>query len=278
MARDCGAEIVVVECSPAPRHTRTQDDSDSEDEGWYSLSRTDVRKLQEVRGRQDVNIILTNPDIDILHLCAEDVEEEDLDGEDERKQESSPERTSYSSLSSGDSGQGSDGSKPSSRKSSDPGSSGCSCSASSEPDQSSDTSCDNEDSCAHKITVFVKYNEGATVPALVEGCVDSEGEGEAGGGSGGGDTVVTCDTRGDTITICDTRVRLRLCPAPAPHPGQDTELGPGERLQEHSNSGNSSMVEHTSNSGNSSMVEHNCGNNKCIMCGPAPPQRTQETT
>ena len=44
-----------------------------------------------------------------------------------------------SSLSSGDSGQGSDGSKPSSRKSSDPGSSGCSCSASSEPDQSSDT-------------------------------------------------------------------------------------------------------------------------------------------
>ena len=76
-----------------------QDDSDSEDEGWYSLSRTDVRKLQEVRGRQDVNIILTNPDIDILHLCAEDEEEdeeeEDMDGEDERKQESSPERTSY---------------------------------------------------------------------------------------------------------------------------------------------------------------------------------------
>ena len=77
-------------------------------------------------------------------------------------------------------------------------------------------SCDNEDSCAHKITVFVKYNEGATVPALVEGCVDSEGEGEAGGGGGGGDTVVTCDTRGDTITICDTRVRLRLCAAPGP--------------------------------------------------------------
>lgn len=79
-------------------------------------------------------------------------------------------------------------------------------------------SCDNEDSCAHKITVFVKYNEGASVPALVEGCVDSEGEGEAGGGGGGGggDTVVTCDTRGDTITICDTRVRLRLCAAPGP--------------------------------------------------------------
>merc|ERR1719412_259329 len=46
-----------------------------------------------------------------------------------------------------------------------------------------------------------------------------------------------------------------------------------------SNSGNSgkSSLEHTSNSANSSMVEHNCGNNKCIMCGPAPPQRTQET-
>ena len=144
-ARDCGAEIVVVECSPAPRHTRTQvrtrlplrnydkiesrksvnfeilsspisilnikvcvvcvqDDSDSEDEGWYSLSRTDVRKLQEVRGRQDVNIILTNPDIDILHLCAEDEaeeEEEDMDGEDERKQESSPERTSYRCVAAG---------------------------------------------------------------------------------------------------------------------------------------------------------------------------------
>ena len=81
-----------------------QDDSDSEDEGWYSLSRTDVRKLQEVRGRQDVNIILTNPDIDILHLCAEDEEEdveEDLEGEDERKQESSPERTSYRCVAAG---------------------------------------------------------------------------------------------------------------------------------------------------------------------------------
>ena len=68
-------------------------------------------------------------------------------------------------------------------------------------------SCDNEDSCAHKITVYVKYSEispdvsEAQVP-LVEGCVDSEGEEPP-------DTVVTCDN--DTITICDTRVRLRLC-------------------------------------------------------------------
>ena len=69
-------------------------------------------------------------------------------------------------------------------------------------------SCDNEDSCAHKITVYVKYSEispdvsEAQVP-LVEGCVDSEGEEPP------SDTVVTCDN--DTITICDTRVRLRLC-------------------------------------------------------------------
>ena len=79
-------------------------------------------------------------------------------------------------------------------------------------------SCDNEDSCAHKITVYVKYtetSEAAPIRAqfpghvitldqseavpLVEGCVDSEGEGEA--------PVITCDN--DTITICDTR------PAPA---------------------------------------------------------------
>ena len=93
--RDCGdAEIVVVECNPVRHPDTGQDDSDSEDEGWYSLSRTDVRKLQEVRSAGgDVNIILTNPDIDILHLCAEEDEEED--DEDERKQESSPERTSY---------------------------------------------------------------------------------------------------------------------------------------------------------------------------------------
>lgn len=72
-------------------------------------------------------------------------------------------------------------------------------------------SCDNEDSCAHKITVYVKYSEISpeTIEAvpLVEGCVDSEGE-EA-PGPGVTDTVVTCDN--DTITICDTRVRLRLC-------------------------------------------------------------------
>lgn len=98
--RDDGGEIVVVECTPA-RHVpdvHEDDDSDSEDEGWYSLSRTDVRKLQEVRSsgeRCDVNIILTNPDI--LNLCDDDDDEdEDEDGdEDERKQQSSPERTSY---------------------------------------------------------------------------------------------------------------------------------------------------------------------------------------
>jgi len=225
--RDCGdAEIVVVECNPVRHPDPGQDDSDSEDEGWYSLSRTDVRKLQEVRSageRCDVNIILTNPDIDILHLCAEEDEEED--DEDERKQESSPERTSYSSLSSGDSGQlSSEGAKlPGHRKSSDtdsglsPGSPGpgsgsqCSCS-SHESASSPDISCDNEDSCAHKITVYVKYSEispeAIEAAPLVEGCVDSEGE-EPPGASVVTDTVVTCDN--DTITICDTRVRLRLC-------------------------------------------------------------------
>ena len=97
--RDAGAgEIVVVECTPAP--APADDDTDSEDEGWYSLSRTDVRKLQEVRNsgeRCDVNIILTNPDI--LHLCddedEEDEDEEEDDVSEQRKQQSSPERTSY---------------------------------------------------------------------------------------------------------------------------------------------------------------------------------------
>ena len=71
-------------------------------------------------------------------------------------------------------------------------------------------SCDNEDSCGHKITVYVKYSEQCssddTVPALVEGCVDSDQEGDT------TDHVIHCDN--DTITICDTRVRLRLCPPP----------------------------------------------------------------
>ena len=73
----------MVECGPAGH----DDDGDSEDEGWYSLSRTDVRKLQEVRSsgeRCDVNIILTNP-ADILQLCSQQTLNE----------ESSPERTSY---------------------------------------------------------------------------------------------------------------------------------------------------------------------------------------
>ena len=74
-------------------------------------------------------------------------------------------------------------------------------------------SCDNEDSCTHKITVYVKYSENldSNVP-LVEGCVDSEGEQEISVSPEtrtNNDTVVTCDN--DTITICDTRVRLRLC-------------------------------------------------------------------
>ena len=74
-------------------------------------------------------------------------------------------------------------------------------------------SCDNEDSCTHKITVYVKYSENldSNVP-LVEGCVDSEGEQEISVSPDTrtkNDTVVTCDN--DTITICDTRVRLRLC-------------------------------------------------------------------
>ena len=73
-------------------------------------------------------------------------------------------------------------------------------------------SCDNEDSCAHKITVYVKYSEisheASEAAPLVEGCVDSEGEEPPGAGVVT-DTVVTCDN--DTITICDTRVRLRLC-------------------------------------------------------------------
>ena len=55
-----------------------------------SLSRTDVKKLQEVRSSGeicDVNIILTNPDL--LHLCGDEADVEN------RNQESSPERTSY---------------------------------------------------------------------------------------------------------------------------------------------------------------------------------------
>ena len=56
----------------------------------FLISRTDVKKLQEVRSSGeicDVNIILTNPDL--LQLCGG---EEDAEN---RNQESSPERTSY---------------------------------------------------------------------------------------------------------------------------------------------------------------------------------------
>ena len=67
-------------------------------------------------------------------------------------------------------------------------------------------SCDSEESCTHKITVYVKYSE--TAAPLVEGSVDSE---EEDGRERREDTIIHCDN--DTITICDTRVRLRLCPA-----------------------------------------------------------------
>ena len=113
---DCGGdEIELVttgvgdgeDCTEnncAVEHEDSEDDS--EDEGWYSLSRTDVRKLQDVRNTSEhVNIILTNP-ADILHLpqtsifisqsgiCCEDVEEDEEEPH-ERNEESSPERTSY---------------------------------------------------------------------------------------------------------------------------------------------------------------------------------------
>ena len=102
---DCSeGRVVVVECGEGEEVLL----EDSEDEGWYSLSRTDVRKLQEARETgESVNIILTNPG-DVRGYSS---------------QEPSPERSSYrwgsfstfckfvtvlgicSSLSSGDSGQ-----------------------------------------------------------------------------------------------------------------------------------------------------------------------------
>jgi len=227
---DCGEdEIEVTEDCTENNCVEHEDSSDSEDEGWYSLSRTDVRKLQDVRNTSEhVNIILTNPDI--LHLpqtsiyisqsglCCEDA--------DQRNEESSPERTSYSSLSSGDSGQLSDSSKSSetvqlsdSRKTSDSGQHSDSRKSSdishlsdsrSSPEACSEISCDSEDSGAHKITVYVKYTGHESETQLVEGCVDSEGEAEQ-------DTSTRVESQllnvpdSDSITICDTRVRLRLC-------------------------------------------------------------------
>ena len=69
--------------------------------------------------------------------------------------------------------------------------------------------------------MYVKYSECPSdtehVPALVEGCVDSDNDGEADHVlphvTPATDHVIHCDN--DTITICDTRVRLRLCPPPA---------------------------------------------------------------
>ena len=94
---DCGEdEIEVADCTEN-NCVEHEDSSDSEDEGWYSLSRTDVRKLQDVRNTSEhVNIILTNPDI--LHLPQTSIfisESGICCEEDERNEESSPERTSY---------------------------------------------------------------------------------------------------------------------------------------------------------------------------------------
>jgi len=227
---DCGEdEIEVTEDCTENNCVEHEDSSDSEDEGWYSLSRTDVRKLQDVRNTSEhVNIILTNPDILHLPQTSIFISQSGLccDEEDQRNEESSPERTSYSSLSSGDSGQLSDSSKSSatiqlsdSRKTSDSGQHSDSRKSSeishlsdsrSSPEACSDISCDSEDSGAHKITVYVKYSGHESETQLVEGCVDSEGEAEQ-------DNPARVESQlrdvpdSDSITICDTRVRLRLC-------------------------------------------------------------------
>lgn len=227
---DCGEdEIEVTEDCTENNCVEHEDSSDSEDEGWYSLSRTDVRKLQDVRNTSEhVNIILTNPDILHLPQTSIFISQSGIccDEEDERNEESSPERTSYSSLSSGDSGQLSDSSKSSgtvqlsdSRKTSDSGQHSDSRKSSdishlsdsrSSPEACSEISCDSEDSGAHKITVYVKYTGHESETQLVEGCVDSEGEAEQ-----DSPTRVESQLRdvpdSDSITICDTRVRLRLC-------------------------------------------------------------------
>jgi len=229
---DCGEdEIEVTEDCTENNCAEHEESSDSEDEGWYSLSRTDVRKLQDVRNTSEhVNIILTNPDILHLPQTSIFISQSGIccDEEDERNEESSPERTSYSSLSSGDSGQLSDSSKSSgknvqlldSRKTSDSGqhtdsrkSSDIShlsdCSRSS-PEACSEISCDSEDSGAHKITVYVKYTGHESETQLVEGCVDSEGESEQ-DNSARVESQLRDVPDSDSITICDTRVRLRLC-------------------------------------------------------------------
>ena len=64
-----------------------EEEGESEDEGWYSLSRTDLRKLQtEVKpGGGHVNLVLTN--------CARS--EEGAAKEEEEEEGSSQERNSY---------------------------------------------------------------------------------------------------------------------------------------------------------------------------------------
>ena len=96
---DCGEdEIEVTEDCTENNCAEHEESSDSEDEGWYSLSRTDVRKLQDVRNTSEhVNIILTNPDILHLPQTSIFISQSGIccDEEDERNEESSPERTSY---------------------------------------------------------------------------------------------------------------------------------------------------------------------------------------
>lgn len=236
-------ETVALVMEGADECDDEEDDEDSEDEGWYSLSRTDIRKLQEARSSSgSINIILTNPEI--LHNLDTQTSIYISQGDDDIKQ-SSQDRASYSSLSSGDSGQLSDSSKSVdnaacpmdiNRKVSDSGQSSSDNSTdisrrgSPEQCHSSDSgACDCDDgSCegAHKITVYVKYKGprpretvgGTALINLVEGSVDSEGEECQ-------QTLPTylnpCQDPGlvqdvrcessDQITICDTRVRLRLC-------------------------------------------------------------------
>merc|ERR1719400_485374 len=178
--------------------------------------------LQDVRGHEaGVNIVLTNPDI--LQTSIFISTSSPCSEEDERGEETSQERTSYSSLTSGDSGQLS-GSKLSlavtsklqgeaeeveeeggnSRKASDSGVG----SHSPSPDLASDgeeapRNKSEEESGAHKITVYVKYTGDGSGSPLVEGSVDSEEEERDDGGVGGVQEVGG-EGGEDFITICDT--------------------------------------------------------------------------
>jgi hypothetical protein len=65
----------------AAEDDKEEEEGESEDEGWYSLSRTDLRKLQGEGKGGGVNLVLAN--------CVRGEEEE------EREAESSQERNSY---------------------------------------------------------------------------------------------------------------------------------------------------------------------------------------